>query len=215
MRWYNRNMTRQATIPPPARKAHNSRMTYEEFLGTDLDHPHYEWVDGRAVEMAPIAGDHSDIAGFCFRLLSDWVEEKDLGIVRAEPFQLKPSGTLPGRSPDVQVILKPYGERLKRLYTDGPADVVVEVASPSTRHIDRQAKFAEYEAGGVREYWMIDPMRKQAEFFVLDNGRYRLADIDKDNRFHSLVLPGLWIDVEWFWDRPNLMAVLKQLGLIQ
>ncbi len=207
-------MTLQATIPPPARKAHNARMTYEEFLEADLDHPHYEWVDGRAVEMAPVEFDHANIAGFCFRLLSDWVEAKGLGVVVCEPFQMQVRPDLPGRSPDVQVILKPYGDRLKRLYTKGPADLVVEVASPSTRHTDRQAKFAEYEAGGVREYWIIDPMRKQAEFFTLENGRYRLADIDKDNRFHSPVLPGLWIDVEWFWERPNLMKVLKQLGVV-
>jgi Uma2 family endonuclease len=58
---------------------------------------------------------------------------------------------------------------------------------------DRGDKFVEYEAAGVREYWLIDPDRKQAEFYQLaETGRYQLAALDGEGRFYStftLTLP--------------------------
>lgn len=44
--------------------------------------------------------------------------------------------------------------------TDGlrvPPLLAVEVASPSTGLIDRNLKFASFEAAGVHSYWIIDP----------------------------------------------------------
>ena len=44
---------------------------------------------------------------------------------------------------------------------------MVEIASPESRLRDRGEKFAEYEAGSVREYWLIDRERKEADFYRL------------------------------------------------
>ena len=41
----------------------------------------------------------------------------------------------------------------------------MEIVSPDSRHRDGVEKLAEYEEAGVREYWVIDRSRRQAEFF--------------------------------------------------
>jgi Uma2 family endonuclease len=54
----------------------------------------------------------------------------------------------------------------------GAPSLVVEVLSPSTAKIDRQAKYLAYEAHGVGEYWLIDPAHDIIEVWTLQEGRY-------------------------------------------
>jgi len=94
---------------------------------------------------------------------------------------------------------------------------VVEIISPDSRARDRGEKFYEYEQGGVREYWMIDPLRKPAEFYQRgEDGIYRLVPVGDDGIYRSAVLEGLWLKVEWLWQEPlpRLLSVLKEWGLI-
>ena len=76
---------------------------------------------------------------------------------------------------------------MKRLYLDGPADLVIEVVSPGNRGVDRGEKYVEYEQGGVPEYWLLDPERETHEFYQLRaNGLYELATIPADEAFRPL-----------------------------
>lgn len=192
------------------------RLTYEQFLRWDFENPHVEWVDGEVVMMAPVSGEHQDVAGFLFMLLTHYVETHDLGRIRYDPFQMKIGAQLPGRAPDIQVILKKNLHRLKKNHLAGPADLVVEVISPGSRGTDRGDKFYEYEKGGVKEYWLIDPLRDIAEFYLLGRDkRYHLMPIE-NGVLRSAVLKGLWIRVDWLWQRPlpKIMTVLREWGIV-
>lgn len=61
--------------------------------------------------------------------------------------------------PDVLVICN------NDLYKDdkvwGAPDLVVEVLSPSTQDRDLGVKYLKYRSFGVREYWIIDPMKER------------------------------------------------------
>ena len=191
------------------------RMTYEEFLERNED-AQAEWVDGEVVYMSPPSSRHQSLARFLTALLQVFAETHDLGTVLPAPFQMKTGPDLPGREPDILFVAKDHLERLKENRLDGPADLAVEIISPESRARDRGAKFYEYEGGGVREYWLIDPLRKQAEFYVLgDDGIYRAALID-EGVFESVVLKGLRLEVDWLWQEPlpPLLSVLKIWGLI-
>lgn len=88
-------------------------------------------------------------------------------------------------------------------YFDGAPDVVVEIVWPDSRVRDRGEKFYEYEAAGVREYWLVDPDRQQAGFYRLDErGRYRMVVPDSQGVFRSEAVPGFWLSIEWLWQDP-------------
>lgn len=93
------------------------------------------------------------------------------------------------RAPDLLFVSNASLHRLKETYLDGAADLVVEVVSPESRARDWGEKFTEYEEAGVHEYWLIDPERKQAEFYQLGaNGAYQLALVGSMGVYHSQVL---------------------------
>ncbi len=193
-----------------------SDMDYEHFLQW-LDGTHAEWVNNKVVLMSPVTLEHADLSGFLLAILRFYVEEHHLGVLQAEPFQMKTGPDLPGRSPDVFFVATQNIGRLKKNYLDGPADVVIEIISPESRTRDRDEKFHEYQQGGVVEYWLIDPERKQAEFYHRDSaGIYRLVPIANDGIFHSQVITGCTIKLSWLWTqpRPHLMQVLREWRLV-
>jgi len=192
------------------------RMTYRQFLQHPWENPHVEWVEGVTVMMAPISDEHDDVAGLLYAVRRAYVEAHALGIVKHEPYQMKTGPHLPGRSPDILFVAKKNLTRRKKTHVEGPADVAVEVISPGSRGVDRGDKFYEYEKGGVKEYWLIDPERKQAEFYVLGRkGIYGLIPLE-NGTFRSTVLKGFWLKTEWLWQRPlpSIVNVLKQLELV-
>jgi Uma2 family endonuclease len=98
---------------------------------------------------------------------------------------------------------------------DGSPDLVVEVLSPESIGRDRGDKYREYEAAGIPEYWLLDPERQMAEFYRLgENGRYALHQIDSNNRYQTPTIPGFWLQIEWLWQMPPTLDVLRQLELL-
>jgi Uma2 family endonuclease len=209
-------MTQQLESRPPVVAAGDT-MSYEEFLARTDEDAHLEWVEGGVLEMPPVSDDHADVNGFLLALLRFYAEARNLGVVRADPFQMKTGPDLPGRAPDLMFVATENVPRLQTTFLDGPADLVVEIISPESRTRDRGDKFDEYEQGGVREYWLIDTPRERAEFYQRDdNGVFRPVPPNAEGVYHSAVLPGLWLRVEWLWQRPlpPLLRVLREWDLI-
>lgn len=199
---------------PEAAQPH--KLTYEEFIAQTSDGTWAEWVDGEVILMT-VANENFDVTFFLAALLRHFAEAHDLGRVFGEPFQMKTGPNLPGRAPDAFFVAKENLVHLKRFFFNGPADLVIEVISTESRSRDRGEKFYEYEEGGVREYWLIDPQRKQAEFYQRgDSGFYQAISADELGVYHSQVMPGLWIKVDWLWQEPlpQLLSVLKEWKLI-
>lgn len=192
------------------------KMTYEEFLAWADEDTLAEWVDGEVIMYSPASDRHQDIARFLTAVLSVFVETRDLGVIRPAPFQIKLGPDLPGREPDLLFVATNHLDQLQETHLDGPADLVVEIVSPESAGRDRGEKFYEYARGGVPEYWLIDPDREWAEFYQLEEGRYRVAFSGKEGRYESQVLLGFWLQVEWLWQEPlpRVLDVLRELGAI-
>jgi len=193
------------------------RLTYEEFLQWCDEDTWAEWVDGEVVVLTSASTHHQMLKKFLVSVLDAYAQQRDLGIVLDAPFQMKTGPELPGREPDVLFIAKENLKRLKETHLEGPADLVVEIVSPESRLRDRGEKFAEYEMGGVKEYWIIDPDEKRADFYVLGSDeRYERKKPDEGGIYRSQVLPGFWLKVEWLWQEPlpPVLKVLRELGLV-
>jgi len=201
------------TKVPPDRK-----LTYEEFLAWCDEDTWAEWVDGEVVMVSPASERHQEIRGFLEALLSIYVQERGLGRVLGAPFQMRLAEPVrSGREPDLLFVARERLVHLKETYLDGPADLVVEIISPESRLRDRGEKFAEYELGGVREYWLLDPERREADFYRLDpRGRYRLAEPDREGWYEAVAIPRFRLKLEWLWQvpTPKVLEVVRELGLL-
>jgi Uma2 family endonuclease len=192
-------------------------MSFEEFLGWCNDETHAEWVDGEVVIAPPPSTEHQMIRDFLVKIAGLYVEAHDLGAVLSAPYLMRIPNSPSGREPDLLFVSRERTNLITHQLLDGPADLVVEIVSPESIGRDRGEKFVEYEAAGVREYWLIDPLRQQAEFYRLDDkGLYRLAPLDADGIYHSAVLDGFWLRVVWLWQHrlPPALSVLKELGIL-
>ena len=176
-------------------------MSYEDFLAWCDEDTWAEWVDGEVVMVSPISRRHQNIVIFLVKLLDTYAESQNLGEVLIEPFQMKLD--LSSRAPDLLYVASSHLDRLKDTYLDGPADVVIEIISKESVNRDRGAKFVEYETAGVSEYWLIDPIHEQAEFYRrgADN-HYHVVLPDDEGIYHSEAVEGFWLKVSWLWQAP-------------
>lgn len=64
---------------------------------------------------------------------------------------------------------------------DAP-ELVVEVLSRQSAHLDREVKHGIYERWGVTSYWIIDPLRPSLTVWELEEGRYVVrAQVEGDD----------------------------------
>lgn len=199
-------------VPP------KNKVSFEEYIEWLDEDTRAEWVDGEITLMpSPATLDHQNCGGFLYKILDLYAEANDLGHVVLAPYVMKLAAISRGREPDIIFVRKDREHLLTRHYLDGPADLAVEIVSPDSKRRDRKEKFSEYEAAGVREYWMFDPDHKTAEFYQLgDDGRYRRAEIGADGIYHSKVIESFWMKVEWLWQTPMpaTLDVLRELKIL-
>lgn len=69
--------------------------------------------------------------------------------------------------PDVFIVCDPSKITEKRIY--GNPDFVVEILSPSTSRKDRYIKAKKYKYAGVKEFWLVDPKKKNVLVYSFDD----------------------------------------------
>jgi len=190
-------------------------ITFEEYLEQSSDTRICEWIDGEVITMPGASFEHQTLSDFLLKVVSFFVESKNLGLVISSPFAMKLESQRRGREPDILFVSKERQHLFKKTYLDGAADLAIEIISPESVGRDRGEKFVEYEAAKIQEYWLIDPERKQVEFYRLNSdGFYQLAPTP-EGVFQSEVLPGFFLRVVWLWQEPlPTLAALKELNLI-
>lgn len=181
--------------------ATGEKISFEAFL-TEYSGQRAEWVDGEVVLMLPVSRTHNKLTHFFTALLETFAEARGLGEVLTEPFVIAVGRN--GREADVMFILTEHRDRIKETHLEGAADIIIEVASPESDSRDRVTKFADYQAAGVPEYWLIDSAFKEALFYRLgDDHTYHRVGLDERGVFHSMVLPGLAFSPAMLWADPT------------
>ncbi|MCU0482628.1 MAG: Uma2 family endonuclease [Anaerolineae bacterium] len=146
---------------------------------------------------------HDDILRYLDRIFSMFFEYYGGGRVLRDPMLMRIKEAGVSRSPDIQILLPENLGLLKGIQVIGASDLVIEVVSPGSERIDRIQKLEEYERGGVKEYWIIDPIHKEALFYLLNtNGLYERQIPDENDRYYCSVVKGLWISIPTLWQKP-------------
>ena len=72
--------------------------------------------------------------------------------------------------PDILILCN--REKIQNGRVFGAPDFVLEVIAPSTKRKDYFKKLEKYENAGVREYWILDPYKKQLLVFFFERDIY-------------------------------------------
>lgn len=189
-------------------------MTEEQFVAWCDEDTRAEWVDGEVIVMAPANVDHVDSDGWLVTVLRTFVEHHDLGRVYGPELQVRFAAQQRRRIPDVLFIAKHRLDIVKSTFVDGAPDLVIEIVSPDSQSRDWREKYIEYEAAGVREYWILDIISRQIEAYVMKDGRYARIEEQK-GRLNSEAIPGFFFSPRWLEgdDLPKVAAVLRELGI--
>ena len=190
------------------------RMTFENFCFLARKYQKADLIKGVMYAEAPTFDLYETTFGFLFKLLEFYVTPKNLGIIPASKMVVRLSEH-DAPTPDIMFISKERQHIVNADFVDGAPDLVVEIISPGTAYVDRKLKKKQYAKFGVREYWMIDPNRLVAEFWRNHDGEWETMPLTAEGVFHSQVVSGFWLNVEWLWQEelPDpLEAVTQILG---
>ncbi len=188
-------------------------VAYDDYL-TGKYGRHTEWIQGVVIAMSPTSIPHERLVSFLRLLFSLYLDQTTGGEVLGDPVVMKAAPDLPARQPDIQVILPEQAQFVQHNQVAGPAALVVEVVSPESVGRDRGAKFREYEAGGVAEYWIVDAERGEALFYVRgDDGLFHNRQ-PVDGVYTSRVLPRLRLPIDLLWrDKlPTTSETVQMVG---
>lgn len=184
------------------------RVTEAEYL----DHyaaDFYEWVAGELVPMSPIQLEHDELQDHLREWLKIYLWLKPIGRVIGAPFVMRLTSIPASREPDLQVILHDNPGQLTSTGMIGAADICIEIVSPESVERDYVEKMREYERGGVREYWIFYPKRKDSRFYRLnETGTYALIQPDEDGNYRTPLLPRFKLPVSNLWETLNPGAVV-------
>ena len=191
-------------------------MTEEEFVDWCDADTRAEYVDGEVIVMSPESGVSEDSRWFVGVILRTYVEAKNLGLMRGPNFQVRLRRGL-RRVPELLFISNERLGIVQPNHLEGAPDLAMEIVSPDSVERDWREKYSEYQASGVREYWVIDPQNQRVEVYGLAaSGEYQHIALE-DGAFHSQVVPGFWLRPEWLWQRPlpSALDVLRVIGVLR
>ncbi|WP_276356079.1 type II toxin-antitoxin system prevent-host-death family antitoxin [Cohnella caldifontis] len=176
------------------------RVTYEEFLElTESSEQRYELIDGVVYNLAAPSYKHQKAVQEILGTFYNWFKGKDC-VPLTSPFDItlpKSSDNICVVQPDVFVICDKTNLDDKGKYLGTPT-LVVEVLSPSTRSKDMLKKLELYKECGVREYWIVDPMKDQVLVYRLDDKEisdYKAFSKSADMDVRSCFFEGLSVNL--------------------
>ena len=186
------------------------RQRREQFYEELTEDGKCEFINGKVLMHSPAKRKHINVTKNLSRLLSTFVEERELGEVYAE----KALCVFPRNDyePDLCFFSRTKVQQLTDDTLKFPMpDFVVEVLSETTEDNDRGLKFEDYAAHGVKEYWIVDPKKETVEKYVLKAGRYSPARPLGSGELQSDVIAGFSVPVRAIFEAKANRAALRRL----
>jgi Uma2 family endonuclease len=182
----------------------------QKFYEETLDDQKAEFIDGQVVLHSPAKNKHLSARQRLEKLLDTYVSVHRLGVVRSE----KCSCVFPRNDYEPDIVF--FGPDKATGLTDDTVnfpipDLVVEVLSDSTEERDRGVKLDDFEAHGVAEYWIVDPVARLVEQYLPKQGRYCLMLKSGSGDITSPTVAGFQIPIRAIFDDAENLAALRRL----
>ncbi len=94
------------------------------------------------------------------------------------------------RHPDVTIYLSPPPGDNEQVWDEWTPDIVIEVISKQSRRRDYEVKPRDYLAAGVRQYWIVDPLKESATVLIRRGDTWRETRYDRRGVIRTPLLPG-------------------------
>ena len=159
--------------------AHSARIlpsyTYDDYVNWEGE---WEIIDGIPYAMSPMASPrHQSIANEIGVSFSVALKSKNCKCKVYQPIDVKIDESTVVH-PDLLIVCKP----IEKQYLDFPAELVIEILSPSTRLKDQITKKELYQNFGIRYYLIVDPDTNKITYYQLgSDGKYE--EVEKSEGF--------------------------------
>lgn len=193
--------------PVPARL-----MTSEEFLDWLEPGKRADLIDGEIHLHSPVNIRHANLVNFLDHLLRLFLQATDTpGALHRETVAIR-LNLRDTFMPDLE-FFEPYQvAQFAEAHIPLAPRFCVEVLSLSTKRNDLGRKFIAYEAHGVEEYWLIDPMAGEHRFFRRAGQMFQEFAVAEE-RIGSVTIAGFWIKRAWLGPEnpPKVGACLGEI----
>lgn len=202
-------------------------MSEEEFVKWKGKDRRAEWVAGKVILIGDPDAEsgrvirksgrrtHNQLQRWFFAALELWAARHDPGaFIEGPQFAMRSAPAGQSHFPDVLYVAANRRHLANEHELAGAADLVVEVVAKDSVAIDYRVKYFEFEAAGVREYWIVDPCAAAIEISTLTPaGKYEPIEPKPDGTIHSVLLSGLWIQpAELFAETlPDVVERVKRM----
>ncbi len=153
-----------------------------------------ELINGKVFYMTPPGRTHQRILLTLATRISEYVENSSgTGEVYIPPFTVvlnEDDRTYV--EPDLCVVCN--SGKLTEDGCIGAPDWIVEVVSPGSKYIDYSTKLFAYRAAGVREYWIVDPLKKRITTYYFEKDR--TEEFNFSDHVPSGIFSGFYINLE-------------------
>ena len=198
---------------PAFERTEKRLLTAEEFLDWLVPGRHADLIDGKIYTHSPVNFRHANLLDFLYFLMTGFVESRKLGKVYKEVVAVR----LNSRQvflPDLSFFTTKQLKKLEPAYAPFAPTLAVEVLSLSSARRDTGPKFSAYEENGVKEYWLLDPIKLQHRFYKRQ-GEFLVEFAEHDEIIHAQTVPGFWVRRSWLdpENLPDFLTALKEIGI--
>ena len=146
---------------------HEKLYTSEDYWNLP-DGERAELIDGVLYGMAPPNFRHQKFVSELHHVLMSHVKsQKGRCEVMLAPYAVNLMGDdKKWVEPDISVICD--RDKLSDRGCEGAPDFIIEVVSPGSRRMDYAVKMNLYADAGVREYWIVDPMKNRTTVYLFE-----------------------------------------------
>ena len=139
-----------------------------------------ELIDGKIYYMAPPSWKHQRISGYLYNEIYNYIKEnKGDCEVLAAPFAVfLNEDDINYVEPDISVICDP--SKLDEKGCHGAPDWIIEIVSQSSKPRDYMTKLFKYRTAGVREYWIVDPMKQMVTVYAFESDTVEQYNFEED-----------------------------------
>jgi Uma2 family endonuclease len=200
-----------ATLQKALAEEAERRQSFYNWIEEDVK---AEFINGEIILHSPVKRRHLRVSEQLSRILSVYAQLKKVGTMMIEKAMI--ALTRNDYEPDIVFFKR---EKAALFHEDQmlfPApDFVVEILSKGTARKDKGIKKEDYALHGVKEYWIIDPIKQTIEQYLLINSTdteyfppyiYRI-----DDDIESQVVEGFKIPVRAIFEEEANLEAMKNL----